>query len=398
MRCFKLPNLQSHIMSVPLLHRQLQHQLSQYIEPQDQRHLSGFSENVAAILLSESSCLSHWIKFLKHRDCEARSHLERLSYFVNNPRITPETFYFPLIRQFLAAWEGMEVLLTLDTSLFWEEYCLIEVCLVWGGRSFPLAQKVMEHASATVAYRDYCSVLETAQSLLPPSCQVRLLADRGFEHGELIRWLRQQQWHWAIRAKCDLNITRTNGVIWKVSELIPPQEEAYLFHNVTILEDIQCELATANLAKAGEAWAVLTDTPASLQTFNLYGQRFGGIEPHFKDYQSAGFRLPTSRLRGTQALSTLLMLLAAATLIALSVAIRLVAAGCRTSIDWHSQRGLSFFQLGLREIQSLCHLRLPIPPLSQLPRSSPKPAYASRKKRRRMESRIEFSKVTAFAR
>ncbi len=243
--------------------------------------------------------------------------MERLSYFVNNAKITPEIFDQPLIGQFLKAWEGMDVLLTLDTSLFWDEYCLIEVCFVWGGRSFPLAQKVIEHGSATVGYEDYPPLLETAQSVLPPNCTVSLLADRGFEHGELIRWLRSHQWHWAIRAKCVLKITRSNGITWKVSELIPPKEEAYLFRDVTIVGDIQCQFVTANLSVAGEPWAVLTDPRSSLQTFNLYGQRFGGIEPHFSDYQSAGFRLPDSRLRGTQALSTLLMLLAAATIIAI---------------------------------------------------------------------------------
>jgi hypothetical protein len=335
---FQVAKQRSKLMSTPLLHRQLYKQLSQFIHPKDKRHLSVFSENVAAILLSESGCLSRWIKFLKHRDCHARSHMERLSYFVNNPKITAETFLHPLLRQFLSAWEGMDVLLTLDISVFWNAYCLIEVCLVWGGRSFPVAQRVMEHPSATVAYSDYHSLLETTQALLPPKCQVVLLADRGFEHGELIRWLTQQSWHWAIRAKCDLNITRTNGLTCKVEDLIAPQEKAYLFHQVTILDDIECNLATADLSVAGEAWAVLSDTPASLQTFHLYGQRFGGIEPHFKDYQSAGFELPNSRLRGTQALTTLLLLLATALLISLSIAIQLVAAGQRQSIDWHSRR------------------------------------------------------------
>ena len=383
-------------MSAPLLHRQLQEKFSQLIQPNDKRHLTVFSENVAAILLSESSCLSHWISFLSHRDCQARSHLERLSYFVNNPKITPETFYYPVLRPFLSAWAGMDVLLTIDTSVFWNEVCLIEVCLVWGGRSFPLAQKVMEHPSAMVAYSDYQAVLETAQSLLPPNCTVTLLADRGFDHGELIRWLIGQEWHWAIRAKCDLNVSRANGYTCKVADLVAPKEEAYLFHRVTILDDIECELATANLSAAGEPWMVFTDKRASLMTFEDYGKRFGGIEPHFKDYQSAGFDLADSRLRGAQALGTLLMLLATAMLIAISVAIEFVAAGKRALVDWHSQRGLSFFQMGLRYIQRLCYQRLPMPELAPLPQRRPQAACASRKKRRQMDCRIEFSKVTEF--
>lgn len=382
-------------MSIPQLHRQLQTQLSQWIVPQDQRHLQGFCENVAAILQAQSACLSHWLPYLSHRNCKARSHMERLSYFVHNTHIGAETFYVPLLEQFLSAWTGMNMLLTLDTSVLWDQYCLIEVCLVWGGRSVVLAQQVLEHGSATVGFEDYSAVLETARQRLPKGAQVTLLADRGFEHGALIRWLQQQQWNWAIRAKVDLNVTLSTGRTAAVADLLPPQGEAYLFAQVTILQDINCHLATAHLAIAGETWAVLSNLPPSLATFELYGQRFGGIEPHFKDYKSAAFDLIRSHLRGAAALSCLLMLLAAATLIAIVIAVVVVVEQRRrTRLDWHTQRGLSFLQLGLREIQRLCYLKLPIPRLATLPRKSPPVATASRKKRVQVETRIEFSRVT----
>ena len=54
----------------------------------------------------------------------------------------------------------------------------------------------------------------------------QLLADRGFDHGELMRWLIQHQWHWVIRAKRDLNVERANGHCCKVGDLIAPKEEA----------------------------------------------------------------------------------------------------------------------------------------------------------------------------
>jgi hypothetical protein len=334
---------------------------------------------------------------LDHRGCTARSHLERLNYFVHNPKINAETFYFPLVRQFLQAWEGSAITLTLDTSMLWDQYCLIEVCVCWGGRSIPLGQAVLEHGSASVAYADYRRVLETTLQLLPPGCQVTLLADRGFEHGELIRWLRKHQWLWAIRAKSDLKINLANGQITDVAHLLPPLEETYLFRDVTILQDIECHLATANLAMVGEPWAVLTNIPPSVQTFAIYGQRFGGIEPHFKDYKSAAFDLIRSHLRNPQALNCLLMLLAAATLIAIVIAVVVVSQGRRQTLDWHSQRGLSFLQLGLREIQRLCYQCLPLPNLVPLPRRNPPPASASIKKRQQLESRIEFSRVTVFS-
>ncbi len=383
-------------MSPPFLYQHLQTQLSQWIEPQDKRHLLGFSENIAAILQAESGCLSHWLTYLSHRSCKARSHMERLSYFVHNPKITADVFYVPLLKQFLKAWKGLSITLTLDTSMLWDQYCLIEVCLAWGGRSFPLAQKVMKHGSATVGFDDYVTVLEMARSVLADNCAITVLADRGFEHGELIRWLRNQQWAWAIRAKSDLKITLASGRADAVANLLPTSGQAYLFNDVTILEDIKCHLATATLPMAQESWAVITDTSPTVQTFALYGQRFGGIEPHFKDYKSAAFEIPRSRLRDAEALGRLLMLLAAATIIAISNAVQVFRYGQLQSIDWHTQRGLSFLQIGLRQIHQLCYQRLPIPPIVELPPSNPPPAYASRKKREQVSQRIEFAKVTVF--
>jgi hypothetical protein len=90
------------------------------------------------------------------------------------------------------------------------------------------------------------------------------------------------------------------------------------------------------------------------------------------------------------------MLLAAATIIAISMAIEVIAQGRLKSIDWHAQRGLSFLQIGLRYINELCYLRMPLPQFVRLPRANPPPAYASLKKRDAMSTRIEFAKVTFF--
>lgn len=94
-----------------------------------------YAEIVGAILQSQSGCLSHWLPYLSHRDCQARSHLERLSYFIHNRAIDAETFYAPVVRHLLQAWQGQAMTLVLDTSMLWDQYCLIEVTLAWGGRS-----------------------------------------------------------------------------------------------------------------------------------------------------------------------------------------------------------------------------------------------------------------------
>jgi hypothetical protein len=384
-------------MSTPPLYRQLSQTLRQWIEPKDQRHLQGFAEVIAAILQSQSGCLSHWLPYLSHRDCTARSHMERLSYFVHNPQICAQTFYVPLLLHFLQAFAGESLVLVLDTSMLWDQFCLVEVCFAWGGRSISLAQVVLEHGSATVGFEQYRPVLEQVLGVLPPQSRVTLLADRGFEHGELMRWLSRHHWSWAIRAKGDLQVTLPTGVTRRVEQLLPPPDQAYLFEQVTVLGDIACHLATAQASQATEPWAVLTNQAPSLQTFALYGNRFGGIEPQFKDYKSAAFEVLRSHLRDAPALTCLFMLLDCAALIARVLGAMLVHMGQRHRIDWHTQRGLSFLQLGLRELKRLCYQRLPLPPLIPLPLHHPIAAAASKQKQQQFDVRIEFSRITAFS-
>lgn len=384
-------------MEHPPLHRQLQKQLRQWVNPKDQRHLQGYAEAIAAILQSSSACLGKWLPYLGHRNCQARAHMERLSYLVHNPHISPERFYNRLLQQALQAFEGSAVTLTLDTSMLWDQFCLVEVCVVWGGRSFTLAQTVLEHGSATVAFEDYQPVLLAAKRLLPSRCQATLLADRGFEHRELLHWLSQVGWDWAIRVKSDLNVTLATGLVCSVEHLFPPVHQAYLLRGVTVLENIPCHLATAHVELAKEPWAVLSNLKPSVKTFALYGERFGGIEPHFKDYKSAAFHVLDSGLRDATALTCLFMLLDSAYLIALIVGMSLVQRRQHSRLDWHGQRGLSFLQLGLREIARLSYERLSLPKLGALPSKSPPKAYASQRKRLALEQRIEFNKVIRFS-
>jgi hypothetical protein len=77
-----------------------------------------------------------------------------------------------MLRHVLEAFAGASVLLVLDPSMLWDQFCLIEVCFVWGGHSFTLAQVVLEHGSATVGFEQYQSVLECAKRVLPPQCRV----------------------------------------------------------------------------------------------------------------------------------------------------------------------------------------------------------------------------------
>jgi hypothetical protein len=134
----------------------------------------------------------------------------------------------------------------------------------------------------------------------------------------------------------------------------------------------------------------------SLQTFRLYGERFGGVEPHFKDYKSGIFDISKSKIRNAQALGNVLMMLEIAQLLAIRLGLVVIETETRSVLDWHGSRGLSLLQLGIREVKRLCYNALVLPIFAPIPWGKILPASASHKKRTQLDRRIQFSKVVTF--
>jgi hypothetical protein len=141
---------------------------------------------------------------------------------------------------------------------------------------------------------------------------------------------------------------------------------------------------------------MLTNNPVSLQTFQLYGKRFGGIEPRFKDYKSGTFDILRSKIRNAQALSNLLMMIEIAEILAIRLELMMIETRQRSKVDWHGHRGLSLLQLGIRTVKSLCHQALPVPFLTPIPWLKI-PSVRALKKCAKLDRRIEFSKVISFS-
>ncbi|ASC72880.1 hypothetical protein XM38_038400 [Halomicronema hongdechloris C2206] len=92
--------------------------------------------------------------------------------------------------------------------------------------------------------------------------------------------------------------------------------EALCFHNVKLHKSQwfgPVHVAFGRNNVNGEFWAIVSDEPTSLKTFEEYGLRFD-IEETFLDEQSNGWNVQQSELRSVCALSRLWFILAVATL------------------------------------------------------------------------------------
>ena len=124
--------------------------------------------------------------------------------------------------------------LSLDSSMLWNEYCLIRLVVVHRGRGLTLAWRVIKHASSSVAYEDYKSLLAQAAQRVPTQASVVILADRGCAQTELMEAVTALGWGYRIRLKANTWIKRYGYGWCQVRDFHLAAGEAMMLHTVQL--------------------------------------------------------------------------------------------------------------------------------------------------------------------
>lgn len=125
----------------------------------DVRHKQTVAWMLVGLLSSLHVALPQWIPYVICRARFAQSTQRRFARWLHNRRISVLHLYAALLKPVLADFQDRQVYLALDTTMLWNAYCAVYISLIYRGRMIPLVWKVMEHPSASVAFRDYRSLL-----------------------------------------------------------------------------------------------------------------------------------------------------------------------------------------------------------------------------------------------
>lgn len=347
----------------------------------DIRCLVTFAWAIVGVLLEKSVHLSKWGVHRMGR-AKAASKQRQFVRWLNNTKIEHATLYPKLVKTVLADWGSHKIYLALDSSSLWDEFVIVRIALVYRGRALPLSWIVLKQQSTMVAFEKYKPILKEAAIMLPKGCHVVLLADRGFDDNDLFCAARDLGWGFRVRLKKSLRIYRVSKPCLSVGRLMPAKGKALFLHKVWITDrrfgPVHLALAHVQTYNGFEEWAILSDDPTDLRTFDEYGLRFD-LEENFLDDKSAGFQLESGEIRDADALARLGLILATATLYLVSTGTAVVALGLRHAVDTHWQRGLSYFQIGWRWIRhALAHSEYLLPFFWLEPGPDPYPAIASK--------------------
>jgi hypothetical protein len=347
----------------------------------DMRCLITFAWTIVGVLMEKSVHMSKWGV---HRTGQAKAASKQRQFgrWLKNTRIDHTTIYPNLVKAVFAKWIGHKIYLALDGSSLWDEFVSVRIALIYRGRALPLSWIVLKQQSTMVAFEKYKRILKDAAAVLPEGCPVILLADRGFDDNDLFCAARDLGWSIRIRLKKSLRVYRVSKPCLSVGRLMPAKGHALFVHKVWITDrrfgPVYLALAHVQTRNGFEEWAILSDDPTDLHTFDEYGLRFD-LEENFLDDKSAGFQLEAGEIRNADALARLGLILATATLYLVSTGTTIVSLGLRHCVDTHWQRGLSYFQIGWRWIRhALAHLDYLLPFLWLEPGPDPFPAFASK--------------------
>jgi hypothetical protein len=243
----------------------------------DRRHLSTLAWMVVGLLNSGWIGLNEWVPYVHSRAQYAASTWRRFRRGLANPRVDVHHLYGAVLRPVLADLGEPRLKVVLDTSLLWNRWCLIRLGLVYRGRTLPVVWKVIAQRSSSVAFQHYRGLLRYAERRLPADRDIVLLADRGFTHVALIRWIhRQARWHLRLRLKrAGLNLWVYRRGRYRRLALQVRAGEVRCYHHVSVgAARLEMHVAVGWQRGQREPWIILSDELTDRDTLAEYGHRF----------------------------------------------------------------------------------------------------------------------------
>ena len=203
-----------------------------------------------------------------------------------------------------------------------------------------------------------CRLLGRAAAALPPDARVTLLADRGLAWPAVIDRVRRLGWGHVVRLQHATRVELEDGRVVPAGTLVRRPGERW-HGRARIFKKAGWRDAAVTAVwdrRAEEPWLLAARAdgggPAGLHAAAAYAKR-NWCEQSFRDEKSGGFRWHESRVREPTRAMRVVLVMALAALLSISLGTWLIKTGRRRDLDPHRRRRLSVFQLGLRWLRHL---------------------------------------------
>ena len=288
---------------------------------------------------------------------KAVSRQRRWERLLGNRRLRPSEAMGLLARSLAPSLGGgtgrRRVVLTLDETpggVGGRLRCM-KVCAAYRKRAVPLAFECYREGRPPAPMPKLLwRLLSRAGRSLPPGVEVTLLADRGLSWPGVLDCCRSLGWHYVLRLQKSTRVRLADGTTRAAWELARRRGSRWFGTGVGVFKKAGWRRANVVATwepPCRERWLLVTDLPATFMRCRDYCKRAWCEQLH-RDEKGHGFNWHLSRVRGPSHAARLVLVMALATLLCLSLGTRLVKRGLRKLLEPARRRLLSVFQLGLR--------------------------------------------------
>lgn len=300
------------------------------------------------------------------KPASVRRRMERL---VSNPRLRPAQVACQLARSILSNWSGATLMLILDETPGRGDLRCMKISVGFSKRAVPLAwecypaQQPPEPMPKLIWH-----LMRRVARGLPPGATVTLLADRGLAWPSVVDGCKALGWHYVLRLQGSTRI-RCNDQEQVLGELVDRGGRPWFGRNVELFKKAGWRRANVLAVwerRCKERWLLVTDLPASYARCRGYCKRMWAEQMH-RDEKSHGLHFRQSQVTRPSHVGRLLLLMALAMLLCLSIGTWTLRRGLRKILESTRQRRLSVFQLGIRWLRHAALVHQPMPLAITLP-------------------------------
>src|SRR2546421_3402919 len=281
------------------------------------------------------------------------SRQRRWERLLHNPRLLPQKVMGRICSGIVQRL-GQRVVLILDETPNGNTLSCLKLSIGYHKRAIPVGFICYKHDHPPEPMPQLLwKLLRRVGRCLPAGCQVTLLADRGLSWPILLDCCQALGWHYVRRMQSDGKVKLADGSersLWELARRSGSRwmGEAEIFKKAGWRKG---NLVATWEKGCKDRWLLITDLPASFQRCRNYCKRSWCEQMH-RDEKSSGFCWHASQVRKPDHAQRLVLVMALAMLLCLSLGTYLIKRGMRKQMEPTRRRLLSIFQLGVRWLQN----------------------------------------------
>ena len=307
-------------------------------------------------MLAAGSCSSGPVSACVPGGAKPASVRRRMERLVADGRLWPAEAMGQLARSVMGGWSGRTAALVLDETPRGPWLERLEVTACYRGRAVPLAWECYAADRPPLPMpRLVWGLLRRVARAMPPGVEVVLMADRGLSWPAVADCCRALGWHFVLRVQGQTKVRLREGRGGRharevrADELAPRKGDRW-YGSGEVFKGAGwrgANVAAVWERRAREPWLLVTDLPGSYARCRQYAKRMW-CEPMHRDEKTSGLNWQASRVTDPRRQRRLLVAVALAMLLALSLGTWALKRGLRRVVESTRRRKLSLFTLGMR--------------------------------------------------